>query len=130
MSFSCNHVSLCHQKYVFLLMFSVCSMSFCIYIYLALNNTSWIQKERKENSEKLVSHIDSKTQIQRFLCSRTTGGNGDNDEGQDNVEGAGQLGGPGIPTSPNQPGKPKRLVRKRHKTLANKPQDFQVLSEF
>ncbi|XP_044069652.1 myoferlin isoform X2 [Siniperca chuatsi] len=50
----------------------------------------------------------------------------EDDEGEEDVEG----GGPGAPTSPNQPGKPShkpiRLSRKRHRALANKPQDFQI----
>ncbi|XP_042357528.1 myoferlin [Plectropomus leopardus] len=52
------------------------------------------------------------------------------DEGEADVEGGGQSGNPGAPTSPNQPGKPRqkpiRLSRKRHRALANKPQDFQI----
>ncbi|KAF1375699.1 hypothetical protein PFLUV_G00222910 [Perca fluviatilis] len=52
------------------------------------------------------------------------------DEGEADVEGEGQSGTPGAPTSPNQPGKPShkplRLSRKRHRALANKPQDFQI----
>ncbi|XP_070697288.1 myoferlin [Pempheris klunzingeri] len=55
------------------------------------------------------------------------GGSDEGDEGEADVEGGGQ-GGP--PTSPNQPGKPRhkpiRLSRKRHRALANKPQDFQI----
>ncbi|KAM9345045.1 myoferlin [Symphorus nematophorus] len=57
------------------------------------------------------------------------GGSDDADEEAD-VEGGGQDGSPGAPTSPNQPGKPSRkpirLSRKRHRALANKPQDFQI----
>uniref|UniRef100_A0A8C4DZA7 Myoferlin like n=1 Tax=Dicentrarchus labrax TaxID=13489 RepID=A0A8C4DZA7_DICLA len=60
----------------------------------------------------------------------TTGGSDEGDEGEADVEGEGQGGSPGAPTSPNQPGKPShkplRLRRKRHKALANKPQDFQI----
>lgn len=60
-----------------------------------------------------------------------TGGSDDADEGEEDVGGGGQ--GERTPTSPNQPGKPSHktihLSRKRHKSLANKPQDFQVLSE-
>ncbi|XP_034754827.1 myoferlin isoform X2 [Etheostoma cragini] len=52
------------------------------------------------------------------------------DEGEADVEGEGQRGSPGAPTSPIQPRKPShkplRLSRKRHRTLANKPQDFQI----
>ncbi|XP_061602091.1 myoferlin isoform X2 [Cololabis saira] len=52
------------------------------------------------------------------------------DREEDLVDGGGQVGGPGAPTSPNQPGKPYhkplRLSRKRHRALANKPQDFQI----
>ncbi|XP_051271351.1 myoferlin [Dicentrarchus labrax] len=63
--------------------------------------------------------------------SNTDGGGSDEgDEGEADVEGEGQGGSPGAPTSPNQPGKPShkplRLRRKRHKALANKPQDFQI----
>uniref|UniRef100_A0A4W6E422 Myoferlin n=1 Tax=Lates calcarifer TaxID=8187 RepID=A0A4W6E422_LATCA len=46
------------------------------------------------------------------------------------MDGGVQGGSPGAPTSPNQPGKPGhkpvRLSRKRHRALANKPQDFQI----
>lgn len=69
-----------------------------------------------------------------FLWLCPTGGSDDTDEGEADVEGGGQGGSPGAPTSRNQPGKPShksvRLSRKRHRALANKPQDFQVLSEF
>ncbi|KAK5908525.1 hypothetical protein CgunFtcFv8_016574 [Champsocephalus gunnari] len=58
------------------------------------------------------------------------GGGDDGDEGESDVEGGGQSGSPGAPTSPSQPGKPshkpQRLSRKRHRALANKPQDFQI----
>ncbi|XP_041803959.1 myoferlin [Chelmon rostratus] len=58
------------------------------------------------------------------------GGSDDTDEGEADVEGGGQGGSPGAPTSRNQPGKPShksvRLSRKRHRALANKPQDFQI----
>lgn len=64
----------------------------------------------------------------------TPGGDEDTDEAEGDVDGGGQGGSPGAPTSPNQPGraghKAIRLSRKRHRALANKPQDFQVLSEF
>ncbi|XP_026165382.1 myoferlin isoform X2 [Mastacembelus armatus] len=52
------------------------------------------------------------------------------EEEEADVEGGDQVGSPGAPTSPNQPGKPShkavRLSRKRHRALANKPQDFQI----
>ncbi|XP_033469329.2 myoferlin isoform X1 [Epinephelus lanceolatus] len=52
------------------------------------------------------------------------------DEGDTDVEGGGQSGSPGAPTSPSQPGKRRhksvRLRSKRHRALANKPQDFQI----
>ncbi|XP_056291609.1 myoferlin isoform X2 [Pseudoliparis swirei] len=58
---------------------------------------------------------------------------GDSDEGDEretDVEEGGQTGSPGAPTSPNQSGKashkPVCLSRKRHRALANKPQDFQI----
>uniref|UniRef100_A0A3Q3ET99 Myoferlin like n=1 Tax=Kryptolebias marmoratus TaxID=37003 RepID=A0A3Q3ET99_KRYMA len=51
-------------------------------------------------------------------------------EGEEEVDGAGQTGHPAVPLSPNQPGKPtnrsQRFSRKRHKSLPNKPQDFQI----
>ncbi|KAK5854059.1 hypothetical protein PBY51_015161 [Eleginops maclovinus] len=63
--------------------------------------------------------------------SNVDGGGGDEgDEGESDVEGGGQSGSPGAPTSTNLPGKlshkPQRLSRKRHRALANKPQDFQI----
>ncbi|XP_010792529.1 myoferlin [Notothenia coriiceps] len=63
--------------------------------------------------------------------SQVDGGGGDEgDEGESDVEGGGQSGSPGAPTSPSQPGKPshkpQRLSSKRHRALANKPQDFQI----
>ncbi|TDH01299.1 hypothetical protein EPR50_G00178880 [Perca flavescens] len=58
------------------------------------------------------------------------GNSDEGDEGEADVEGEGQSGSPGALTSPNQPGKPShkplRLSRKRHRALANKPQDFQI----
>ncbi|XP_031161831.1 myoferlin isoform X1 [Sander lucioperca] len=58
------------------------------------------------------------------------GDSDEGDEGEADVEGEGQSGSPGAPTSPNQPGKPShkplRLSRKKHRALANKPQDFQI----
>lgn len=63
-----------------------------------------------------------------------TGGSDEDDEGEADVDGGGTGESSGSPTSPNQPGKPNRkpirLRRKRHRALANKPQDFQVLYEF
>lgn len=62
-----------------------------------------------------------------------TGGSDDGDEG-DGADGGGQGESLGSPSSSNQPGKPNRkpvrLTRKKHRALANKPQDFQVLFEF
>lgn len=62
----------------------------------------------------------------------TAGGSDAADEDEEDVDAGGHAGGPGAPTSPNQAGKPRhkqiQLRRKRHKTLPNKPQDFQVLS--
>nr|XP_046257071.1 myoferlin [Scatophagus argus] len=53
---------------------------------------------------------------------------GSDDEGEADMEGGGQGGSPAL--SPNQPGKPRqkpiRLRHKRHRALANKPQDFQI----
>lgn len=53
-------------------------------------------------------------------------GSEEDEEGDTEVDGGGPT-----PSLPNQPGKPTqrpvRLRSKRHKTLANKPQDFQVL---
>ncbi|KAM9365202.1 myoferlin isoform 2-T2 [Pholidichthys leucotaenia] len=58
---------------------------------------------------------------------------GDNDEveeGEADIDAAGQVGLPGAPPLLNQPGKitqrPVRLQRKRHRALTNKPQDFQI----
>ncbi|CAN9499770.1 unnamed protein product [Ophioblennius macclurei] len=55
---------------------------------------------------------------------------GDGDGGDADVDGAVEGGGPRAPFSPSQPGKPShkplRLNRKRHRALANKPQDFQI----
>lgn len=66
--------------------------------------------------------------------SRLSGGNNDDDEGEALVDGGGQGEGVYAATSANQPGKPDRkpgrLSRKRHRALANKAQDFQVLSLF
>lgn len=61
-----------------------------------------------------------------------TGVSDEGGEAEGDVEGRGQGGSPADST--HQPGKPGHmpvcLRRKRHKTLANKVQDFQVLSEF
>ncbi|XP_058507903.1 myoferlin [Solea solea] len=56
---------------------------------------------------------------------------GGSDEGEEGEEGETDVdGSPRSPTLPNQPGKPShkplRLSRKRHRALANKPQDFQI----
>uniref|UniRef100_A0A3P9PXD5 Myoferlin n=1 Tax=Poecilia reticulata TaxID=8081 RepID=A0A3P9PXD5_POERE len=59
-----------------------------------------------------------------------TNDNEEDGDTEDIMDGAGQVGSSGMPPSPNQPGKPThklhRLNRKRHKVLANKPQDFQI----
>lgn len=56
------------------------------------------------------------------------------DEGEADMDGGVHGGSSTAPNLPNQPGKPShkpiRLRHKRHRALANKPQDFQVLSEF
>lgn len=61
-----------------------------------------------------------------------SGGSNGGDEGEALVDRGAQGGGASAATSANQPGKPDRkpgrLSRKRHRALANKPQDFQVLS--
>lgn len=66
-----------------------------------------------------------------WFCA--TGGSDEGDEWETDVEG-GVQGGPGASASPKHPGKsshkPVRLTRKSNRVLANKPQDFQVLSEF
>lgn len=57
-------------------------------------------------------------------------GSDEGDEGEADTDGGGQGGGSGAPTLPGHPGKSRqsiRLRRKRHRALANKPQDFQVL---
>ncbi|XP_028983374.1 myoferlin [Betta splendens] len=58
---------------------------------------------------------------------------GDSEVGDDeeaDTDGGAQVDGPAAPALPNQPGKsshkPLRLRHKRHKALANKPQDFQI----
>uniref|UniRef100_A0A4W5PU80 Myoferlin n=1 Tax=Hucho hucho TaxID=62062 RepID=A0A4W5PU80_9TELE len=54
------------------------------------------------------------------------------EEGEDGEEVSlgGQVGTPGVPPTPGQPGNPNqrpvRTSRKRHRALANKPQDFQI----
>lgn len=66
--------------------------------------------------------------------SRLSGGDNDGDDGEALVDRGGQGGGVSAATSAKQPGKPDRkpgrLSRRRHRALANKPQDFQVLSLF
>lgn len=61
-------------------------------------------------------------------------GSNDSDEGEAPADGGGQGGGMSAATSANKPGKhdrkPGRLSRKRHRALANKPHDFQVLFLF
>ncbi|XP_072247032.1 myoferlin [Leuresthes tenuis] len=58
------------------------------------------------------------------------GGSEEDDEGDGDMDGGGKAGSPGAPASQNQPAKPShkslRLSRKRHRALANKPQDFQI----
>ncbi|TNM99953.1 hypothetical protein fugu_012986 [Takifugu bimaculatus] len=58
------------------------------------------------------------------------GGTDEGDEEEALVDGGGQGGGVSAASSSNQPGKqgrkPVRLSRKRHRALANKPQDFQI----
>lgn len=62
--------------------------------------------------------------------SQVDAGGEEGDEGEADMDGGDQGGGPGVPVSPNQPGKPGhkpvRVSRKRHRALANKPQDFQI----
>lgn len=69
-----------------------------------------------------------------MFVNNVPGGSEVGDEGEADTEGGVHGGSPAAPTSPNQPGKPShkpiRLRHKRHRALANKPQDFQVLSEF
>ncbi|CAG6017075.1 unnamed protein product [Menidia menidia] len=57
------------------------------------------------------------------------GGSEEDDEREGDIERGGNVGSAGVPSSPNQPSKPSkslRLSRKRHRALANKPQDFQI----
>ncbi|KAM4591429.1 myoferlin [Odontesthes bonariensis] len=58
------------------------------------------------------------------------GGSEEDDEADGDMDGGSKVGSPGAPVSPNQPAKPRhkslRLSRKRHRALANKPQDFQI----
>lgn len=67
----------------------------------------------------------------RVFCS---GVNEEDDETDEGMNGADQVGSSGMPPVPNQPGKTRHkshhFNRKKHKLLANKPQDFQVLSYF
>lgn len=60
-----------------------------------------------------------------------SGGTDEGDEEEAFVDGGDPGGGVSSASSSNQPGKPRRrpvrLSRKRHRALANKPQDFQVL---
>ncbi|XP_022619550.1 myoferlin isoform X1 [Seriola dumerili] len=71
-----------------------------------------------EQPDRDISHVDA-------------GGSDEGDEGEADMDGGGgQDESPVGPTSTNQPGKPNqkpiRLSRKRHRALANKPQDFQI----
>uniref|UniRef100_A0A673VKS8 Myoferlin n=1 Tax=Salmo trutta TaxID=8032 RepID=A0A673VKS8_SALTR len=58
-----------------------------------------------------------------------TGGGEEGEDGEE-VPLGGQVGTPGVPPTPGQPGNPNqrpvRTSRKRHRALANKPQDFQI----
>ncbi|CAB1341784.1 unnamed protein product, partial [Coregonus sp. 'balchen'] len=58
-----------------------------------------------------------------------TGGGEEGEDGEE-VSLGGQVGTPGAPPTPGQPGNPNqrpvRTSRKRHRALANKPQDFQI----
>uniref|UniRef100_A0A4W5PUB5 Myoferlin n=1 Tax=Hucho hucho TaxID=62062 RepID=A0A4W5PUB5_9TELE len=57
-------------------------------------------------------------------------GGGEEGEDGEEVSLGGQVGTPGVPPTPGQPGNPNqrpvRTSRKRHRALANKPQDFQI----
>uniref|UniRef100_A0A8C7HF93 Myoferlin n=1 Tax=Oncorhynchus kisutch TaxID=8019 RepID=A0A8C7HF93_ONCKI len=57
-------------------------------------------------------------------------GGGEEGEDREEVSLGGQVGTPGVPPTPGQPGNPNqrhvRTSRKRHRALANKPQDFQI----
>uniref|UniRef100_A0A669EC87 Myoferlin n=1 Tax=Oreochromis niloticus TaxID=8128 RepID=A0A669EC87_ORENI len=56
-------------------------------------------------------------------------GDDEGDEGEADTDGGGQGGGSGAPTLPGHPGKSRQSIhlrRKRHRALANKPQDFQI----
>ncbi|XP_029925926.1 myoferlin isoform X2 [Myripristis murdjan] len=57
-------------------------------------------------------------------------GSEEGEEGEEEMEGGGQVGSPGAAATSSLPGKPSqkpiRLSRKRHRALANKPQDFQI----
>uniref|UniRef100_A0A8C7SSG3 C2 domain-containing protein n=1 Tax=Oncorhynchus mykiss TaxID=8022 RepID=A0A8C7SSG3_ONCMY len=57
-------------------------------------------------------------------------GEGEEGEDREEVSLGGQTGTPGVPPTPGQPGNPNqrpvRTSRKRHRALANKPQDFQI----
>ncbi|KAF7655921.1 hypothetical protein LDENG_00048500 [Lucifuga dentata] len=67
-----------------------------------------------DNPDGDMSHVDG-------------GGSEEGEEGETDVEGGGQGGSPGAATTPILPRhKPIRLSRKRHRALANKPQDFQI----
>uniref|UniRef100_A0A673VM71 Myoferlin n=1 Tax=Salmo trutta TaxID=8032 RepID=A0A673VM71_SALTR len=63
------------------------------------------------------------------VCSGFPGGGEEGEDGEE-VPLGGQVGTPGVPPTPGQPGNPNqrpvRTSRKRHRALANKPQDFQI----
>lgn len=63
-----------------------------------------------------------------------SGNNEDDDDGEDVMARTDQVDNSGMASSTKQPGKrpikPRHYSKKRQKILANKPQDFQVLSEF
>uniref|UniRef100_A0A8C7GRW1 Myoferlin n=1 Tax=Oncorhynchus kisutch TaxID=8019 RepID=A0A8C7GRW1_ONCKI len=76
----------------------------------------------------LVNEKKQDTGVSFSMATHLYGG----EEGKDGEEVSlgGQVGTPGVPLTPGQPGNPNqrpvRTSRKRHRALANKPQDFQI----
>uniref|UniRef100_A0A8C8KAI1 C2 domain-containing protein n=1 Tax=Oncorhynchus tshawytscha TaxID=74940 RepID=A0A8C8KAI1_ONCTS len=76
----------------------------------------------------LVNEKKQDTGVSFSMATHLCGG----EEGKDGEEVSlgGQVGTPGVPPTPGQPGNPNqrpvRTSRKRHRALANKPQDFQI----
>uniref|UniRef100_A0A8C7SHS9 C2 domain-containing protein n=1 Tax=Oncorhynchus mykiss TaxID=8022 RepID=A0A8C7SHS9_ONCMY len=76
----------------------------------------------------LVNEKKQDTGLYKTVC--VFPGEGEEGEDREEVSLGGQTGTPGVPPTPGQPGNPNqrpvRTSRKRHRALANKPQDFQI----